>query len=146
MTHLARWAVRAGTAAGITLVLWAVAWLSSTVPSVVALSTNVHGLNLADYSVTQLRHLAPLSSQIIQDTQRDRGVTGARPSASPTPNPTSSPGPVPTPTPSVRPTPSATPLPSLPPLPTPTVPPVATPTPTVPPLPTPTLPPPPPIP
>lgn len=152
MSVLRRWAIRIGTALGIALGLWMVALVSSTVPALSVLSINVHGLSLADYRVTPLRHFAPLSNRVIHDVQQDRATD-----PSPTPSATSGPGPVPTPTPSALPSVPATPpppLPSLPPLPTPTVPPLPTPTvpplptptPTVPPLPTPTLPPPPPVP
>ena len=145
MSALRRWAIRIGTALGITLGLWVVALVSSSIPALTVLSINVHGLSLADYRVTPLRHFAPLSNRVVQDVQRDR-ATGP----SPTPSPTSGPGPVPTATPSVVPSIAATPpppLPSLPPLPTPTVPPLPTPTvPPIPPLPTPTLPPLPPLP
>jgi hypothetical protein len=152
MSLLRRWAIRIGTALGITLGLWVVALVSSTIPALTVLSINVHGLSLADYRVTPLRHFAPLSNRVVQDVQQDR-ATGP----GPTPSPTSGPGPVPTATPSVLRSVPATPpplLPSLPPLPTPTVPPLPTPTipplptptPAVPPVPTPTLPPPPPLP
>ena len=153
MSGLRRWAVRIGTALGITLGLGVVALVSSTVPALTILSTNVHGLSLADYGVIPLRHFAPLSGRVVRDVQQDQATDGP----SPTPSATSGPGPRATATPSVLPSGSATPpppLPSLPPLPTPTVPPlptptvppIPTPTPTVPPLPTPTLPPPPPLP
>jgi len=157
MSGLRRWAIRIGTALGITLGLGVVALVSSTVPAMTILSTNVHGLSLADYGVTPLRHFAPLSNRVIQDVQQDRATGGPRPTASatpgpgpsPTPSATSGPSPVTTGTPSALPSVGPTaplPLPTLPPLPTPTVPPLPTPTPTVPPLPTPTLPPPPPLP
>jgi hypothetical protein len=162
MSGFRRWASRLGAAFGITLGLWVVALVASTIPALTILSTNVHGLSLADYRVTPLRHFAPLSNRVIQDVQQDRATAGPNP----TPSATSGPGPVATATPSVLPSIPATPppplpslpppppLPSLPPLPTPTVPPLPTPTvpplptptPTVPPLPTPTLPPPPPLP
>lgn len=153
MSGLRRWAIRIGTALGITLGLGMVALVSSTVPALTILSTNVHGLSLADYRVTPLRHFAPLSGRLVRDAQQDQATDGP----SPTPSATSGGGPLATTTPSVLPSASATPpppLPSLPPLPTPTVPPIPTPTvppiptptPTVPPLPTPTLPPPPPLP
>ncbi len=152
MSVLRRWAIRIGTALGITLGFWVVALVSSTIPALTVLSNNVHGLSLADYRVTPLRHFAPLSNRVVQDVQQDR-ATGP----TPIPSPTSGPGPVPTATPSVVPSVAATPppplpslpplpTPTLPPLPTPTLPPLPTPTPTVPPLPTPTLPPPPPLP
>ncbi len=145
MSGLRWWAIRIGTALGITLGLWVVALVSSSVPPLTVLSINVHGLSLADYRVTPLRHFAPLSNRVIQDVQQDRATVGS----GPTPSATSGPGPVPTATPSVLPSPTATPPPPPPPLPPlPTVPPLPlpTPTPTVPPLPTPTLPPPPPLP
>jgi hypothetical protein len=149
MSGFRRWATRLGAALGITLGLWVVAVVASTIPALTILSTNVHGLSLADYRMTPLRHFAPLSSRLIQDVQQDRATAGP----SPTPSATSGPGPVATATPSVLPSIPATPpppLPSLPPLPTPTVPPIPPlPTPTlppIPPLPTPTLPPIPPLP
>jgi hypothetical protein len=157
MSAFRRWASRLGAALGITLGLWVVALVASTIPAVTILSTNVHGLSLADYRVTPLRHFAPLSNRVIQDVRQDRATGGPGPTASatpapgpsPTPGATSGPLPVPTATPSVLPSVGLTPpppLPSLPPLPTPSLPPLPTPTPTVPPLPTPTLPPPPPLP
>jgi len=157
MSVLRRWAIRIGTALGITLGFWVVALVSSTIPALTVLSINVHGLSLADYRVTPLRHFSPLSNRVIQDVQQDRATAGASPIPTATPSTTSVPGPVPTPTPGVLPSAIATPpppLPSLPPLPTPTVPPLPTPTlpplptptATVLPLPTPTLPPPPPVP
>jgi hypothetical protein len=157
MTVLRRWAIRIGTALGITLGLWVVALVSSTIPAVIALSTDVHGLSLADYRVTPLHHFAPLSNRVIQDVQQDLATAGASPIPTATPSATSLPGPVPTPTPSVLPSATATPpppLPSLPPLPSASVLPLPsasvlplpTPTPTVLPMPTPTLPPPPPLP
>jgi len=150
MSVLRRWAIRIGTALGITLGLWVVALASSTVPALAVLGTNVHGLSLADYRVTPLRRFAPLSNQVIQDVQRDRGSAGPTPVPTATPSATSGPGPIPPlPTPSVLPSVQPTPpppLPTLPPLPTPSVPPLPAPTPTIPPLPTPTLPPPPPLP
>ncbi len=149
MSVVRRWAIRIGTALGITLGLWVVALVSSTIPAVIPLRTNVHGLSLADYGVTPLRPFAPLSNRVIQDVQQDRAAGGPSPTASatpgpgpsPTPSATSGPRPVPTGTPSILPSVEPT-----PPLPLPTLPPLPTPTPSVPPLPTPTLPPPPPLP
>jgi hypothetical protein len=160
MRALRRWAIRAGTALGITLGLWVVALVSSTLPGLAVLGTNVHGLSLADYRVTPLRHLAPLSDQVIQDVRQDQSPAGPNPTPRPTPNATPRPSSILPPTPSVLPSVQPTPppvLPSLPPLPptptvppTPSVPPLPTPTPSLPPLPTPvptpTLPPPPPLP
>ena len=62
----------------------------STIPALTVLGINVHGLSLADYPVTPLRHFAPLSNRVLQDVQQDR-VTA---SPSPTPIATSGPGPV----------------------------------------------------
>lgn len=127
MSAARRWGIRLATALGIAGVLWLVAFASSIIPTVVALTTNVHGLALADYSVSTARRLAPLSGRIVQEALLDH------PSPSPTPRPGPSPSsPTPSPSPS-------SPIPSLP-----TVPPLPTGTPTVTPLPT--LPTPPPLP
>jgi len=47
------------TAFGITLGLWIAALVSSTIPALTVLGINAHGLSLADYPVTPLRHFAP---------------------------------------------------------------------------------------
>jgi len=125
MNAARRWGIRTATALGITGVLWLVALASSLIPTVVALTTNVHGLTLADYSVSTARRLAPLSGRIVQEALLDR----------PSPSPTPRPGPSPS---SPPPSPSS-PIPSLP-----TLPPLPTATPTVTPLPS--LPTPPPLP
>lgn len=124
MSAARRWGIRVATALGITLVLWLVALASSFIPRLVALTTNVHGLALADYGLSTARRLAPLSGRIVQETLLDR----------PSPSPTPGPGPSSSPTPS-----PSSPIPSLP-----TIPPLPTGTPTVTPLPS--LPTPPPLP
>lgn len=141
MTTGRQWAEGLGAAVGITAVLWLVALASSSIPTVASLGTNVHGLMLADYSVSTLRRFAPLTSQVIRDAQGDRPAPIPQPSLQPSPSATPSSTPIPTPGTTLTPTPVPTPMPTLPPLPTATVPPL--PTPTIPPLPTPTLPPPP---
>jgi hypothetical protein len=136
MNIVKRWLVWLGVTLGITLLLWLVALATSIIPTVLTLGTSVHGLSLADYGVTPVRRLAPLSNQILQDVQRDRAATTPSPSPSPQPSPSATPSRAPSPTPVPT---LPTPTPTMPPLPTPTLPPL--PTPTLPPLPTPTLPP-----
>ncbi len=96
------------------VLFWITALAASTIPSLLVLGVNVHGLSLASYAGDPVQHLAPLSQQVVKDLQRDaQGVDGLGPtpttSARPPdswPSPSSSPSPTPLPLPSVTPLPS----------------------------------------
>ena len=107
------------------VLFWITALAASTIPSLLVLGVNVHGLSLARYAGDPAQHLAPLSQQVVKDLQRGAQggngpgptpATNARPS-DPWSSPSSSPSPTPLPLPSVTPLPSilptATPTPSL---------------------------------
>jgi len=96
------------------VLFWITALAASTIPSLLVLGVNVHGLSLASYAGDPVQHLAPLSQQVVMDLQRGaQGVDGlgptpttsARPS-DPWSSPSSSPSPTPLPLPSVTPLPS----------------------------------------
>jgi hypothetical protein len=102
------------------VLFWITALAASTIPSLLVLGVNVHGLSLASYAGDPVQHLAPLSQQVVMDLQRGaQGVdglgptptTGARPS-DPWSSPSSSPSPTPLPLPSVTPLPSILPTPT----------------------------------
>ena len=104
------------------LVFWTTAMFASSIPSLLVLGVNVHGLSLASYAGDSGQRPAPLSLQVLQDAQRDSG--GDRASSAPTtpPAPTrtsASPSvPVapslgPSPSPPILPLPTPSPLPSL---------------------------------
>jgi hypothetical protein len=105
---------------------WIAAIAASTIPSILVLGVNVHGLSLASYAGDPVRHVAPLSQRVVQDLQRGQGgiglgpapTTAARPFDSGV-NPSSAPSPTPSPTPLPLPLPSPTPLPTILPTPTP---------------------------
>jgi hypothetical protein len=134
------------------LLFWMTAVLASTLPSLLMVGVNVHGLSLTSYAGDAAPR-APLSLRMFQDAQQDSGGAVASPvpatatpigssQGSPTASPTASPKPTPLPTPTPLPLPTPTPLP-LPtptplPLPTPTPLPLPTPTPAPIPVPTPT--------
>ena len=110
------------------VLFWVTSIAASTIPGLLVLGVNVHGLSLASYARDPVQHLAPLSQQVVQDLQRGaQGSNGlsltptatARPS-DPRTVPSSSPSPTPTPSASLLPSPSATPLPGILPTPTPT--------------------------
>lgn len=110
------------------VLFWITALVASTIPSLLVLGVNVHGLSLASYAGDPVQHLAPLSQQVVQDLQRgpDGGngpspapTTIARPS-DPWTGPSSAPSPTPPPSASPLPVPSLTPLPGILPTPTPT--------------------------
>jgi Carboxypeptidase regulatory-like domain/CarboxypepD_reg-like domain len=104
------------------VLFWITALVASTIPSLLVLGVNVHGLSLASYAGDPVQHLAPLSQQVVWDLQP--GAHGGN-GPSPTPRtiarpfePVTSPSPSPSSTP--LPLPSVTPLPSILPTPTPT--------------------------
>ncbi len=108
------------------MLFWITALAASTIPSLLVLGVNVHGLSLASYAGDPVQHLAPLSQQVVMDLQRGtQGVdgldptptTGARPS-DPWSSASSSPSPTPLPLPSVTPLPSILPTPTPSPSPT----------------------------
>jgi outer membrane biosynthesis protein TonB len=126
------------------LLFWMTAVLTSTLPSLLMVGVNVHGLSLTSYAGDAAPR-APLSLRMFQDAQQDSGGAVASPApatatpigssqGSPTASPTASPKPTPLPTPTPLPLPTPTPLP----LPTPTPAPIPVPTPTPTPVPTPT--------
>jgi Carboxypeptidase regulatory-like domain/CarboxypepD_reg-like domain len=96
------------------LVFWTAATIASSLPGLIVVAVNVHGIGLASYAGDSPQRPAPLSIQVLQDVQGD--ASGSRTSA-PTPVPAPSPTPTPSPTPGL-PLPTPTPLPS--PLPSPT--------------------------
>jgi carboxypeptidase family protein len=110
------------------VLFWVTALAASTIPSLLVLGVNVHGLSLASYAGDPVKHLAPLSQQVVQDLQRGgQGDDGASPTPTTTArasdawtSPASSSSPTATPSASPLPLPSATPLPSILPSPTPT--------------------------
>ena len=107
------------------MIFWLTALLASSIPNLLVVGVNVHGLSLATYAGTSTQRVAPLSLRVLEDAQRDatgRGAPGtpATPSAT---VPARSPRPTPVATPTPRPTPSPTPglpLPTPSPLPSPT--------------------------
>jgi hypothetical protein len=111
-------------------VFWVTALIASTLPGLLVLGVNVHGLG-ASYAGDPGVALAPLSQGILNDVSRDIGQTPV--AASPTPRPRASA----TPDPEVAPT-VAAPLPTLAPGPTPVTTSVPQPSATTPPLPSPT--------
>ena len=107
---------------------WIAAIAASTIPSLLVLGVNVHGLSLASYAGDPVQHVAPLSQRVVQDLQRGvpdgngpgpAATTSAKPS-DPTGNPSSAPSPTTSPTPLPLPLPSTTPLPTNLPTPVPT--------------------------
>jgi hypothetical protein len=88
-------------------VFWVTALIASTIPGLLVLGVNVHGLGTASYAGDPGVAIAPLSQQILNDVGRDTG-TVATPTASPAPVAGPSPEPSPTPVPSATPTPSPT--------------------------------------
>jgi len=134
------------------LIFWLTALMASSVPGLLVLGVNVHGLPPTSYAGGPSVALAPLSQKIIEEARQDRRLAnGAPPSANPSANPPAEPsgGPPPSSThpgaspagtsspvttggsaPSPTPTPSATPAPivSILPTPLPTILPSPTPT------------------
>jgi hypothetical protein len=111
------------------VLFWLVAVAASSIPSLLVLGVNVHGLSLARYAGDPVQHVAPLSQQIVQDLQGGSGrlsptATTAGPSSELRTFPPSTPSPTPSPAPTISaslvPTPSTSPLPSILATPTPT--------------------------
>ena len=101
---------------------WIAAIAASTIPSLLVLGVNVHGLRLASYAGDPVQHVAPLSQRVVQDLQRGvQGGNGLGPAPTTTASPSDPRGnPSSAPSPTASPTPSPLPLPSTTPLPTPT--------------------------
>jgi hypothetical protein len=101
---------------------WLVAIAASSIPSLLVLGVNVHGLGLARYAGDPVQHVAPLSQQVGHNLEGGTGgsptPTTAGPSSEPRTFPPSTPSPTPTTSASLAPTPSTTPLPSIVPTPT----------------------------
>ncbi len=111
------------------VLFWIAAIAASTIPSLLMLGVNVHGLSLASYAGDPVQHVAPLSQRPVQDLER--GSNGVNPTPTttgippdlrtfPSATPSSTTNPAPTPSASPLPIPSTTPLPSILPIPTPT--------------------------
>ena len=101
------------------LIFWLSAVVASSIPDVLVMAVNVHGVNLDRLAGDSGQPRAPLSLQVLSDALNDSAGTGSSPtsiSATPTPAPSRSAGGRPTTAPS--PSPSATPIPL--PVPTPT--------------------------
>jgi hypothetical protein len=118
MNAAGRWVRWLSVVAALALLFWTAGVIGSAIPRITVLSTNIHGLALADYGRDPDRPLAPLAQQIITEARADaaaarpapKGASSATPSAWPSPSPSSSPAPGPSPTP----TPDATATPTLP--------------------------------
>jgi len=99
------------------LVFWTAATIASSLPGLIVVAVNVHGLGLASYAGDSGQRPAPLSIQVLQDVQGDaNGSRTSAPTAAPAPTlvaashpPTPTPLPVPTPP---IPTPTPTPAPA----------------------------------
>ncbi|TMF24510.1 MAG: hypothetical protein E6H90_12410 [Chloroflexi bacterium] len=106
------------------VVFWLTAVVASSIPSLLVVDVNVHGLTLATYAGDSAQRVAPLSLRVLDDANQDalkpamptptpgRSVATPKPAASLSPTPTPRPVPSPLPTPSSPlplPTPSATP-------------------------------------
>jgi len=114
------------------VIFWLSAIVASSIPNVLVLAVNVHGLNLTSFAGDSSQPHAPLSLQVLTDAQQDsanRGGSGL-PTATATPTVTPSRGTRSGPSPTPSPSPSATPLPLPSPSPTGILPgPTPTPTP-----------------
>ena len=108
------------------VLFWIASVGASTIPGLLVLGVNVHGLSLASYAGDPEQHLAPVSQQVVQDLQQgalgDHGIgptptSTVRPSdawtGSSSPSPTPAPSALPLPLPSATPLPTPTPTPSL---------------------------------
>lgn len=93
------------------LVFWTAATIASSLPGLIVVAVNVHGLGLASYAGDSGQRPAPLSIQVLQDVQGDaNGSRTGAPTAAPAPTPVAA---------SHAPTPTPLPVPTLP-IPTPT--------------------------
>jgi len=109
------------------VLFWIASVGASTIPGLLVLGVNVHGLSLASYAGDPEQHLAPVSQQVVQDLQQGAlGDYGLGPTPTSTVRPSdawtgsSSPSPTPAPSALPLPLPSATPLPTPTPTPGPT--------------------------
>jgi len=103
------------------LIFWLSAVVASSIPNVLVIAVNVHGLNLTSFAGDSSQPHAPLSLQVLSDAQQDStGGAGGSPSSgiatpTPSPSPTATPLRLPLPTPTAivpSPTPTATPAPA----------------------------------
>src|SRR2546426_834926 len=105
------------------VVFWLTAVVASSIPSMLVVDVNVHGLTLATYAGDSQQRVAPLSLRVLDDANQDAtkaAVPTPTPGRSlPTPKPTASSSPTPTPLPVPLPLPTPSPLPSPTPTPTP---------------------------
>ena len=117
MRRIGRWASWAGATIAMALSLLVVGQVSSTIPPLLVLQTNVHGLAIGDYHGGG-RALAPLSQRVIDDANNDvlsQPLQGASPSSTSMPEA----GPVPASAPPSQPLPSSAPTLAPTPMPTP---------------------------
>ena len=125
---LGRWR-RAALIPLLGVLFWIVAITASTIPSLLVLGVNVHGLSLANYAGDPLQHVAPLSQRVVQELQRGSdGLSPTPTTGSLPPDPRT--GPVATASPSSPPLPAPTASASLVPIPSPLPGTIPTPTPT----------------
>src|SRR2546426_11963226 len=105
------------------VVFWLTAVVASSIPSLLVVDVNVHGLTLATYAGDSQQRVAPLSLRVLDDANQD-ATKAALPAPTsgrslPTPMPTASSSPTPTPLPVPSPLPTPSPLPGPTPTPTP---------------------------
>jgi carboxypeptidase family protein len=105
------------------VVFWLTAVVASSIPNLLVVDVNVHGLTLATYAGDAEQRVAPLSLRVLDDANQDaakvavafptpgRSLATPKPAASPSPTPTPRPLPSPLPTPSPLPGPTPTPTP-----------------------------------
>jgi len=101
------------------LVFWSAATIASSLPGLIVVAVNVHGIGLASYAGDSPQRPAPLSIQVLQDVQGDaNGSHTTAPTPAPAPTPVAAshapaPTPLPVPTPPIpTPTPAPTPAPA----------------------------------
>ena len=100
------------------LVFWSAATIASSLPGLIVVAVNVHGIGLASYAGDSVQRPAPLSIQVLQDVQGDANGSGTTAAtAAPTATPVAAshaprPTPLPVPTPPI-PTPTPTPAPAM---------------------------------
>ncbi|HVS06259.1 MAG TPA: carboxypeptidase regulatory-like domain-containing protein [Candidatus Dormibacteraeota bacterium] len=88
------------------LVFWTAATIASSLPGLMVVAVNVHGIGVASYAGDSLERPGPLSIQVLQDVQGD-----ATASRTPAPTASSAPNPV---APSHAPAPTPLPVPTQP--------------------------------